>query len=842
MQVSPGTRLGPYEIVALIGAGGMGEVYRARDPRIGRDVAIKVLPSELVRDRDRLARFQQEAEAAGMLNHPNLLTIHELGLDNEHPYIVSELLEGMTLRERLSAGAIPQRKATDYATQIAGGLAAAHEKGIVHRDLKPENIFITRDGRVKILDFGLAKLRLNLSEVRGDDSTMQQKTDPGTVLGSAGYMSPEQVRGQQVDARSDIFAFGVILYEMLTGQRAFKGPSSVETMNAILNSDPPGIESIAPPLQRIVAHCVEKSPEERFQSARDLAFDLESLSDTSSSAREVRAVKRKRTVIPLSVACATVIIGIAAAFLTGKQFGRTPPPRFRRLTYQYSFVSGARFAPDGQSIVYSCAPGDMSQELYLARLDSPESRPLGVRGRLLSISKQSQLAVLLNPTYGAGFRWNGTLARLPLAGGAPRELATNIQEADWNSAGDDLAIIRIVAGYTRIEFPIGQVRFQTTGWVSHLRFSPDGKEMAYLEHPEVDDDGGMVALLGSDGSRRLLTGKFNSIQGLAWNATRNEIWFTASRISGARELYAVDRAGRERPISGAPSELTLDDISTDGRPLLTAGNSRANIIALPPGATEQRELGWLDASSLRDLSPDGQLILFDESGEGGGPYYSVYVRKTDGTPAVRLGEGSGQALSPDDQWAIAIQQRFSPSRMVLYPLGAGESRVVTGRFTINKASWTPDGRNIVFLGQLPNQTSHVYLISASGGEAKQICPDGFEGWLVSPNGRTVLVTGADRNRYLCPISGGAPQLLKGLSSALILAGWTPDGKSMLVYRRFTSPVRVMKFDIDSGRSELWKEISAPFPVGVLKISADGKGYAFRVYSDRGDVYLLEGAR
>src|SRR6266550_1476165 len=307
-MLTVGSRIGSYEIVAPLGAGGMGEVYRARDPRIGRDVAVKVLPADFVRDRDRLARFQQEAQSAGALNHPNLLTIHELGVDDERPYIVSELLEGMTLRDRLSSGAIPQRKATDYALQLAEGLAAAHERGIVHRDLKPENIFITKDGRVKILDFGLAKLRIKASDVRADESTMQQKTDPGTVLGSAGYMSPEQVRGQSVDARSDIFALGVILYEMLTGRRAFKGPSSVETMNAILNADPPAIESLSPPLQRIAAHCLEKNPEERFQSAHDLAFDLESLSDTSTSSRAVSAVRRRRTAVPLSIAVAIALI------------------------------------------------------------------------------------------------------------------------------------------------------------------------------------------------------------------------------------------------------------------------------------------------------------------------------------------------------------------------------------------------------------------------------------------------------------------------------------------------------------------------------------------------------
>lgn len=841
-MLAAGTRVGLYEILAPLGAGGMGEVYRARDSRIGRDVAVKVLPAELVRDRDRLARFQQEAQSAGILNHPNLLTIHELGIDDERPYIVSELLEGMTLRERLNSGAIPQRKATEWASQLAEGLAAAHERGIVHRDLKPENIFITKDGRVKILDFGLAKLRLKANDVRGDESTMQQKTDPGTVLGSAGYMSPEQVRGEAVDSRADIFAFGVILYEMLTGRRAFKGPSSIETMNAILNSDPPEIDNLSPPLQRIVGHCLEKSPEERFQSARDLAFDLQSLSDTNSLARAVTPAKRKRPAARLALAAATIVVVTIAAFLAGRQFGRTPPPRFHRLTYRYSFVSGARFAPDGQSIVYSCAPNDASQELYTARLDSPESRPLGVRGRLLSISKQSELAVLLNPTYGGGYRWNGTLGRLPLAGGAPREVATDIEDADWNPARDDLGIIRTVAGYTRIESPIGQVRYQTAAWVSHMRFSPDGKEIAFIDHPARGDDAGMVALLDDGGKRRTLTEKFNSMQGLSWNAAKNEIWFTGSKSGGIRELYAVTRDGKERRISSAPLNLTLEDVGGDGRPLLNAGSNRLDMIALPPGASEQRELAWLDYSSLRDMSRDGQLLLFDESGEGGGPHYSVYARRTDGSPAVRLGDGIARALSPDGAWALAVQSGWH-TRLVVYPLGAGESRLVTDRFTIASGSWTPDGRDIVFVGHRPDQPNRVYRIGAHGGEAKQICPDGFEGSAVSPDGRYVLVAGPDRKRYRCPIDGGTPQVLNGLAPDLSVAGWTPDGKSILVYKRLTSPVRVMKFDIESGRSELWKEIAAPSSgVNAMKFSADGNSYAFSVFTDTGDLYLLDGAR
>ncbi|MGA3210166.1 MAG: serine/threonine-protein kinase, partial [Terriglobales bacterium] len=280
VSIHPGTKIGDYEVVKLVGAGGMGEVYQARDQRLSRDVAIKVMPVSLACDLDQLRRFELEAQAAAALDHPNILAVHRMGTYHGAPYLVSELLEGATLREAIRRGPLPYRNAIDYGVQIARGLAAAHEKGITHRDLKPENLFITRDARVKILDFGLAKLmRAPRSHNPGTPTT-----EAGLVMGTLGYMSPEQVRGQEVDSRADIFAFGAIFYEMLTGKRAFQKPTSADTMGAILSQDPPGISQILPAtppaLQRVVQRCLEKNREQRFQSASDLAFALEALSDS----------------------------------------------------------------------------------------------------------------------------------------------------------------------------------------------------------------------------------------------------------------------------------------------------------------------------------------------------------------------------------------------------------------------------------------------------------------------------------------------------------------------------------------------------------------------------------
>jgi serine/threonine protein kinase len=336
MSLEAGSRLGPYEIVSPLGAGGMGEVYRAKDPRLGREVAIKVLPASFSADPDRLRRFEQEARAAGILNHPNITAVYDIGTDDGAPYVVRELLEGETLRTALSGGRLSPRKAIDYSLQIAHGLAAAHEKGIVHRDLKPENVFITKDGRVKILDFGLAKLtHLEEGSQATNLPTATAGTGPGVVLGTLGYTSPEQVRGRQADVRSDIFSFGAILCAMLSGKRAFHGDSAADTMSAILREDPADLsvtnQNISPGLDRIVRHCLEKNPEQRFHSAHDVAFALDTLSGASAPAVSLpgRALPRGRSrALPVVIGAILLVAGIAAAFLARDAARKQAPPSF----------------------------------------------------------------------------------------------------------------------------------------------------------------------------------------------------------------------------------------------------------------------------------------------------------------------------------------------------------------------------------------------------------------------------------------------------------------------------------------------------------------------------------
>src|SRR5512141_576669 len=586
MALASGSRLGPYEIVAPLGAGGMGEVYRARDPRLGREVAIKVLPESFSQDADRLKRFEQEARAAGVLNHPNITAVYDIGTHEGAPYVVSELLEGETLRGRLAGGALSSRKCIDYALQIAHGLAAAHEKGIVHRDLKPENLFVTNDGRVKILDFGLAKLTLN--EARPEATSLPTATggtEPGVVLGTLGYMSPEQVKGKPADARSDIFSFGAILYEMLSGKRAFHGDSAAETMSAILREEPPDLsvtnQSVSPGLERIVRHCIEKNPEQRFHSAHDLAFDLEALSGTSGTSASVaaRAMGKPAPRIGRLQLAGLVAGSLVAGLLAGRAIWKraeAPPPSFKRLTYGRGPIASARFAPDGQMIVYAASwDGAQKPQLYSVREESPESLRLTLPpGQVESISSKGEMLVLNLLKFSTGYARVGTLSQTPLSGSAPRDLLEDVGNAAWSPDGSAMAVVHAPGWRYRLEFPAGKVLYETTGWVSYPRVSPKGDAVAFLDHPLLGDDRGSVALMDLSGKKTTLSTGWESEQGVCWSTSGEEIWFSATRAGASRSLYAVTPSGRQRPIVSTPSDMTLQDISRDGRVLFVASNAR----------------------------------------------------------------------------------------------------------------------------------------------------------------------------------------------------------------------------------------------------------------------------
>jgi eukaryotic-like serine/threonine-protein kinase len=860
VTLASGSRLGPYEIVSPLGAGGMGEVYRAKDPRLGRDVAVKVLPASFSTDADRLRRFEQEARAAGLLNHPNITSVFDIGSHDGAPYVVTELLEGETLRSRLAAGALSTRKALDYAIQIARGLAAAHEKGIVHRDLKPENLFVTKDGRVKILDFGLAKLKQTEPGSEGETNlpTGSLGTEPGVVLGTMGYMSPEQVRGKPADFRSDIFAFGAILYEMLSGQRAFHGDTAADTMSAILTKEPPDLSAtnrdVHPGVDRIVRHCLEKNPEERFHSAHDLAFDLEALSGVSTpsgvTTSAVARVRRRSLIAPLAIA-AGVASALAVGFVLGRQTGGTPPPSFHQLTFRRGEIVSARFAPDGQTILYSAAWEGKPIEVFQNRRERPESRPFGLVGvDVLGISRSGEIAVSLNRHVSGPFIRSGMLAQMGVAGGgAPREILDDVQWADWGPDNRSLAVVREVQGRTRLEFPIGNKLYETGGWISHPRVSPKGDLVAFIDHPALGDDGGTVMTVDRSGKTRTISELFATNQGLAWSASGDEVLFTAAPFGFNRGVYATSLSGRQRLISRVTGNLTLQDVSHDGLVLLSHDVLRAGAMGWVSGDAKERDLSWLDWSNVSDLSRDGKVILINESGEGGGPGYSVYARNIDGSPAVRLGEGGGQTFSLDGRWALSIVRTASDPQMVVLPVGAGEPRLLSKEnVRVRAAAFLPDGQRIVFGASEPGHGERIFVRSVSGGPIKPISPEGYRGQFrsVTPDGRFIAARGPDRKMYLYPLEGGEPLPIIGLDRSEAASGWVADGR-LLVYTRGELPLKVYFLDVRTGQKEFWKTLMPGDASGVQDISPvlttpDRQTYVYTYSRVLSDLYLVDGMK
>jgi Tol biopolymer transport system component len=836
----------------------MGEVYRARDARLARDVAIKVLPSSFSADQDRLNRFAQEARAAAALNHPNILAIFDIGEERGAPYIVSELLEGETLRERLRSGALPTRKAIEYAAQVARGLAAAHDKGIVHRDLKPENIFVTEDGRAKILDFGLAKLTRPEDEdgSRSQAPTQQVATETGLVMGTVGYMSPEQVRGKPADSRSDIFAFGAILYEMISGKRAFHGETPADTMSAILKEEPAELSETArnvpPALERIVRHCLEKNPAQRFQSASDVGFNLEALTEISTATktgmqRVVVAPSRPRWLVPLVagvVACAALI----GAYFAGKHSAIASIPHFHRLTFRRGTILAARFTPDGQTIVYGAALEGRPTELFTTRFDSTDSRSLGLeKSQLLGISTNGELAVSMNPRQASPFTTDGTLGRVPLAGGAPRQVVEEVNWADWTPDGSDLAVAKVAGtrGNT-LEFPVGKEIYRPRGWVSHVRFSPRGDLIAVADHVPNGDDGRIV-VLDREGKAKVTSSFYVTVQGLAWSPDGTEVWFTASKEGASRALYAMDLSGKERLVLRVPGVLTLHDVTRSGRVLLTIENTGFGMSGYRAGDTSERDLSWLDWSLPGAVSADGKTLIFFESGEGVGSNYSVFMRGMDGSPAVRLGSGTFPALSPDGKWVAAITLA-SPAQLELLPTGVGQPKQITNDSLEHlRVSWVPSGQAIVFAASEANHAPRTYWMNLADGKTRAITPEGTAGALVSSDGKYVLVTDPGRKRWLHPLEGGDP---KPFTATLALGDnvieWEKDGKSILVMRPGV-PATVLRAYLDSSRTEVVKTLSPSDPAGVVTVagarfSADRKSYAYNYFRILSDLYVVDGLK
>src|SRR5579862_477202 len=734
-----GETLRHYRIDAKLGAGGMGVVYRALDSHLDRPVAIKVLPAAALGNADRRARFAQEAKSASALSHRNIITIYDVdtGQVDGQPvdFIAMEYVAGKTLDKLIGRKGLRLTEALRYAIQIADGLAAAHGAGIIHRDLKPANIIVSDQGNVKILDFGLAKLSdpeepdvYAATESVHLDAML--KTEAGTIIGTVAYMSPEQADGHKVDERSDIFSLGAVLYEMITGRRAFVGDSKLSTLASVLHNEPKPMgqsaEGVPREVERIIMRCLRKDPERRWQSVADLKVALEDVLEEVEAGKQtpaegVAAARGGQRSLPLLILAAVVIVALTGGAYVGSQALAPPQPTFQRLTYRRGNVQAARFSPDGQTVVFSAQWANEPMTMFSMRPGSRESRPLDLpTGQVLSISSSGEMAILLGTTT------PGTLARVPLSGGAPREILENVNDADWSPDGTSLAVSRTVEGENRIEYPIGSVRYQNEGRSPVLlRVSPNGESIAFFE-PDNDVGDYTVTVLGMSGQKRALSRGWQAVGGLAWSPQGDEIWFGGAKAGGEPALRAVTLNGKERLVVQTPASMLVDDITHDKKVLFTVVDSRLGISALAPGAKQESDLSWFDASRVYDISPDGKMLLFVELSYGQARNPAIYLRKTDGSQAVRLGDGNRPALSPDGKFVACILNDGPKTELSLLPTGPGEARVLsTPGMHYERVEWFPDGQKLLFTGNEPNRPLRTYVQDIRGGPPTPLTDEGM---------------------------------------------------------------------------------------------------------------------
>ena len=856
-MIGPGTLLGPYEILATLGSGGMGVVYRARDVRLNRPVAVKVLPPEAAHDAHRLRRFENEARAASALDHPNILVVHDIGTDEGLPYIVSELLDGVTLRHHLASGRISLRRAIDYAVQLATGLAAAHDKGIVHRDLKPENVFVTDEGRVKILDFGLARItRREADGTHGPEMPTQTiATEPGVIMGTAPYMSPEQVRGLPSDRRSDVFGLGVILYELFSGERPFKGDTPADTMTAILTKEPfdatNSMPALPSTLQRVIVHCLEKKPEQRFQSARDVLFALETFADADGLAEKSKTRKRLSALVTLVVLGAVGLGGAAGLVIARRLAGaRAPDPVFLQLTGRRGFVMSARFTRDGQSVVYGAAWDGRPVELFTTQASRAGSTALAIPpADVLSVSSSGELALSLGRQYVAGFATSGTLARAT-GGTAPREVLEDVQDAEWDG-NEELLVIRRVGGQYRLEWPAGRVLYRTAGWISHPRLSLNRTLLAFFDHPILGDDRGAVAIVDKLGVKKTLSDGWSTLSGLAWSSSGEEVWFTAARESTNKELRGVTLAGEIRSLLRWPGSMTLYDVAPDGRLLVGQESLRSIVTGVGPVDRSEHDLSWTDFSLGHDLSLDGQTVLLSEGGIGTSSMYDVYLRRMDGSPAIRLGEGQPMALSPDGKWVLTLMLT-SPPELTLLPTRAGNRRRLP-RGGIEEysyfACWFPDSTRVLFQARERGRQNRLFVQSVDGGEPRPLLPEGVHLPIfsdpISPDGRLIAAVGPDDRIRLYALDGSVASVVPGPVAGEAPLLWSRDGTSLFtVERRGASLLRVHRIDLRDHRKTLVRDIAPSIPglMSILHVQAamDANAYIYSYWQRLSDLYVVSG--
>jgi Tol biopolymer transport system component len=918
MTITAGARLGSYEVVAPLGAGGMGEVYRARDAKLGREVAIKVLPAHLSNDQDALARFEREARAVAALSHPNILAIHDFGEHAGTAYAVMELLEGETLRKRLTEGPLSVRRATDFGIQIANGLAAAHAKGIVHRDVKPENVFVTKDGRVKILDFGLARAFERSLDATGREQTAAAQqpmaafnltalptavaspnpTEPGTVLGTAGYMSPEQVRGLPADHRSDIFSFGALLYEMLSGRRAFAHDTAVETMTAILKDEPPDLagtdNAIPAGLERIVHHCLEKNPEERFQSARDLAFDLTSIAGVSGISRGVAAARGRRKLSPAAVAAAAGVL--AAGLLLGaglmarlRKPSEAEPIRVRALTFSGQDMEPSA-SPDGRLIAFTSSRDGVSR-IWIKQLAGGGEAPLTAGPDRSARFSPDGSSVLFLRDQGA----THALYRIGLVGGEPRKLTDDVVEADWSPDGRRIVFVRARGGSERTstlgildtgsgaETVLLQPRSRE---MFDPRWSPDGRGIAFVRGETITHAAVWQVVLLDVASRKErvlgVPGPSGPLGGIAWSGEGKELYFIRSEnllgdISGSQgRLVRCDVSnGKERPLlwatglfplsSGALGVAGHCDVAGPGLLLMDSRPQRQNLreSTLSGGvAPDGGRLLTRGSSSDRQpsYSPDGSHMLFSSNRSGN---LDLWLLDLKNGALRQLTDDAAQdwdpGFSPDSKHIVWSCDRSGHLEIwIANADGSGARQISKDGVDAENPFMTRDGAWIFYWSANPGNPG-IWRVRPDGTGATRLIAGNLLQPEISPDGRYVLYIDVDRINQRNTVhvaladSGravpfeiaiqyqlGGPRINFGRSR------WSSDGRSILYVGQDAagrSGVFSQDFDPErdtSGSRRPVAGFSQEYWTETFGLSPDGKRLTISTLEESSSILLAEG--
>ncbi|HEX2687572.1 MAG TPA: protein kinase [Kofleriaceae bacterium] len=823
-----GTTLGPYRLDGLIGAGAMGEVYRGWDARLARNVAVKVLSRQFAESPERVRRLEAEARAAAAIAHPNVVTIYDTGTHDGVPFVVSELCVGESLRSVIDRAPVPAGRAASLGLQLARGVGAAHAQGVVHRDLKPGNLIVTDDGTLKILDFGLAK-------VSGDGDA--DATEPGTLLGTAGYLSPEQARGEPADARSDLFSVGAILYELLSGRRAFGGATFAERLSGVLRDTPAPIDGAIGP---IVMRCLEKDPRKRFQSANDLAWVLEAQLGAAPPARPDRARGISRRTFVLGTAATGIGGGVLGRALAPDR-GRAFVPELRQLTFRQGRVASARFTPDGGSLLYSAAWEEHAMAVFTARLGGGGTRPLELPpAQLLAVSSRGELALSLDHRFFEGFHQRGHLALAPLEGGEPRGLGIDVQHADFSPDGAELAIVRRAGARFRLELPIGRVLLEG-GWLSHPRIFPDGELVACCVHDSPQDDRGDLVLVPRRGgaARAIATG-WSSIDGLAWTPSGHAMWISASRKGGNNSVWAIARDGRD--LSRVPSvgRVRVHDVAADGRLAVTQTSGRVRTMVKAPGATAEVDLGLSDLAMVSDISGDGRFVVIGEFGDVD-TAYGAYLRPTDGGPALRLGEGLPIDLADDGRGVLAWLYKPAPT-IAVFPVPEGQPRPLAfpGLTGLRSPRWCA-GDRIVVIGAAAGRPARLWRLDPDQ-TLVPISDEAVFGYIVvSPDGRSIALNTGERLLVIDADLRAPSRVVPGTFVDEVVCGWSADGTEVFV-RSLSPPIRIRRVNLATAASTLVREVAPPRlglrGVEKLVMSQAGDAYAYSYGQELSRLYSM----